>query len=107
MMLINFKQSSHTDALWVRASDLFRFALLEFLFTHSLIEIDYKKDIQCGMKNESYYASNPSFLLYNMLTLTFTVYSSPMYWAVTFIRGTFGDTNSSIYTRARMTMILI
>lgn len=43
MMPINFKQSSHTDALWVRASDLFRCALLEFLFTHSLIEIDYKK----------------------------------------------------------------
>lgn len=43
MMPINFKQSSHTDALWVRASDLFRFALLEFPFTHSLIEIDYKK----------------------------------------------------------------
>ena len=42
MMPINFKQSSHTDALWVRASDLFRFARLEFLFTHSQIEIDYK-----------------------------------------------------------------
>ena len=77
------------------------------LFTHSLIHIDYKNRSQCGMKNESYYASNPSFLLYNMLTLTFTVYSSPMYWAVTFIRGTFGDTNSSIYAWARMTMILI
>ena len=41
-MPINFKQSSHTDAIWVRASDLFRFARLEFLFTHCLIEIDYK-----------------------------------------------------------------
>lgn len=104
MIPINFKQSSHTDAIWVCASDLFQFARLEFLFTHSLIEIDYKN---ISSVNESYYASNPSFLLYNMLTLTFTVYSSPMYWAVTFIRGTFGDTNSSIYTRARMTMILI
>lgn len=42
MIPINFKQSSHTDAIWVCASDLFRFARLEFLFTHSLIEIDYK-----------------------------------------------------------------
>ena len=41
-MPINFKQSSHTDAIWVRASDLFRFVSLEFLFTRSLIEIDYK-----------------------------------------------------------------